>query len=181
MAILPRCTDAQTCDPLVINQQFTKVDEQEAHGQHSLSENRFLASNKCCQCIFATKFPCKRLWPSISTNLNLLHQRMFRTKFGWKPRSYGEDDFKMLSMYFCYYLPLEKACGPSFDHTWISFTQRYFVPMLIKLLKRLWRRFLNIVDASLLFCGYLPFEKDIALYLNKPEFPLQRKFSAKFS
>ena len=61
----------------------------------------------------------------------------------------------------------ECTCGPSFDHTWISFTQRYFVPMLIKLAKSLWRRF----DYFSLFCGYLPFEKDIAFNSNKPEFP----------
>jgi hypothetical protein len=33
------------------------------------------------------------------------------------------------------------------------------------------RRFLNDPTSFLYFCDYLPFEEDLALYLNKLEFP----------
>jgi hypothetical protein len=35
-----------------------------------------------------------------------------------------------------------------------------------------WRRFLNDTIPFLHFCDYLPFEENLALYLNKLEFPL---------
>ena len=34
---------------------------------------------------------------------------------------------------FRYYLPLEKGLGPSFEQTWISFTQGCIVPNLIEI------------------------------------------------
>jgi hypothetical protein len=37
-----------------------------------------------------------------------------------------------------------------------------------------WRRFLNDPTPFLHFCDYLPFEADLALYLNKVEFPLPK-------
>jgi hypothetical protein len=37
-----------------------------------------------------------------------------------------------------------------------------------------WRRFLNDPTPSLHFCDYLPFEEDLALYLNNLEFPLPK-------
>jgi hypothetical protein len=36
------------------------------------------------------------------------------------------------------------------------------------------RRFLNDSTLFLNFCDYLPFEQDLALYLNKLEFPLPK-------
>jgi hypothetical protein len=39
----------------------------------------------------------------------------------------------------------------------------------LKLAQRFWRRFLNDPNPFLYFCDYLPFEKDLSLYLNKVE------------
>jgi hypothetical protein len=45
----------------------------------------------------------------------------------------------------------------------------------LKLAQWLWRRrFLNDPIPFLHFCDYLPFEEDLALYLNKLEFPLPK-------
>ena len=40
--------------------------------------------------------------------------------------------FKILSMYFPHYLPMEKA-GPLFKQTWVLITQGCFVPCLVKI------------------------------------------------
>jgi hypothetical protein len=41
----------------------------------------------------------------------------------------------------------------------------------LKLAQWLWRRFLNDPTPFLHFCDYHPFEEDLALYLNKLDFP----------
>jgi hypothetical protein len=41
----------------------------------------------------------------------------------------------------------------------------------LKLALQFWRRFLNDPPH---FCDYLPFEEDLALHLNKIEFPLPK-------
>jgi hypothetical protein len=41
----------------------------------------------------------------------------------------------------------------------------------LKLAQWFWRRFLNDSTPILHFCDYLPFEEDLALCLNKLEFP----------
>ena len=49
--------------------------------------------------------PKKSVWPFIWTNLNPLHPRMLCTKLGWNlPCGSWEKDFKILSMYFCYFV-----------------------------------------------------------------------------
>jgi hypothetical protein len=73
---------------------------------------------------------------------------------------------------FRYYLPLERGYplllnkpespSPKDDlcQVWLKFAQWF------------WRiRFLNDPTPFLHFCDYLPFGKDLALYLNKLEFP----------
>ena len=46
----------------------------------------------------------KRVGPFIWTNLNFLHTRMLCAKFGWNWLSGSGEDFKILSMYFCYFI-----------------------------------------------------------------------------
>ena len=44
--------------------------------------------------------------------------------------------FKILSMYFCYFIiipPWKKRSGPSFEQTWILFTQEFFVLSLVEI------------------------------------------------
>ena len=49
--------------------------------------------------------PWKRVGPFIWRNINLLHQRMLCAKFGWNwPSGSGEEDIKILSMYFRYFV-----------------------------------------------------------------------------
>ena len=55
---------------------------------------------------------------------------MFYIKFGWNwHNGSGEEDFLILFMYplFRKYLPLK-----NFEHSWISFTKRCFVPSLVE-------------------------------------------------
>ena len=62
---------------------------------------------------------------------------MHGAKFGWNWLSgTGEDDFKILSMYFHYFViisPWKKGRGPSFEQTWILITQECFVLSLIEI------------------------------------------------
>jgi hypothetical protein len=50
----------------------------------------------------------------------------------------------------------------------------------LKLAKWFWRRFLNDPTPFLYFCDYLPLKEDLALYLNKLEFPHPRIMCTKF-
>ena len=62
-----------------------------------------------------------------------------------------------------------------------SCTQGCTVGGLVKIGPWFWRRrFLNFVNVFLLFCNYLPLEKDGALHWNKLEFPHPRMLCAKF-
>ena len=47
----------------------------------------------------------------------------------------SEEHFKILSMYFRYLelSPLGKGWGPSFEQTWIPFTQGCIVPSLVEI------------------------------------------------
>ena len=78
--------------------------------------------------------PWKRAGPFIWTNLNALHTRMLCATFGWNwPNGSEEEDFYKLSIYF-YYFPIISSLGracPSFEQTWIPFTQGYFLPSLV--------------------------------------------------
>ena len=54
-------------------------------------------------------------WFFIWTNLNPLHPRMLCANFGWNWTSgSGEEDFKISSMYFCYFIIISpwKRAGP---------------------------------------------------------------------
>jgi hypothetical protein len=84
----------------------------------------------------------------------------------------GEEDFlKKFSVFllFHYYLPLDnplhlnklESPPPKDDlcQVWLKLAQWFWR-----------RRFLNDPNQFLHFCNYLPFEEDLALYLNKLEF-----------
>ena len=78
----------------------------------------------------------KRVGLFIWTNLNPLHPKMLCTKIGWNwPSGSGRKDFLILSMYFHYFVIISpwKRAGPSFEQTWIPFTQGYFVPSLFEI------------------------------------------------
>ena len=91
------------------------------------------------------------------------------------PRTlFGENIFKFRNCIFAFSLLslLEKGCGPSFEQTSIPFTHRCFLlsladigPVVLK------EKILNFVNFITPFCNYLPLEKDVALHLNKLEFP----------
>ena len=65
------------------------------------------------------------------TNWIPFHPRMLCVKFflNWP---IGEEDFKLSSIYFLYFVlilsPLGKSVLPLFEQTWIPFTQGYSVP-----------------------------------------------------
>ena len=57
---------------------------------------------------------------------------MLCVQFSWKwPSGSGSRKFKISTMYFCDYLPLERGV-PLTCKTWISFTQRCVVPSLVE-------------------------------------------------
>ena len=74
-------------------------------------------------------------WFFIWTNTNHLHPKMLCGKFGlnW-PSSSEEEDFLISSIYFRYFkiIPLEKGWGPSFEQSWLPFTQGCIVPSLVE-------------------------------------------------
>ena len=68
--------------------------------------------------------------------------------------------------------PLEEGCGPLFVKIWIQSTQGCFVSNLVVIGQVVFKRgFLNIFNIILLFHFTLPFEKAVALHLNKLESP----------
>ena len=70
-------------------------------------------------------------WFFIWRNLNPLHPRMLCAKFGWNwLKGSGEEIFKFLQ---CILAISEWSPLPSFEQTWIPFTQGCFVPSLVKI------------------------------------------------
>jgi hypothetical protein len=78
--------------------------------------------------------------------------------------------FRAFSL-FHYYLPLEKGYPLSLNKIISPSPKDNLCQVWLKLAQWFWRRrFLN--DSPFLhFCDYLPFEENLALYLNKLEFP----------
>jgi hypothetical protein len=77
----------------------------------------------------------KRTWPFIWTNLNSLHPRIICTKFDWFGLLVLKINiFKNFQCIFTLSLlsPLGEGLSPSFEQTWIPFTQGWFVPSLLK-------------------------------------------------
>ena len=67
--------------------------------------------------------------------------------------------------------PLWEGFGPSFEQTWIPFTQGCFVPSLVEIGSVVLEKNIFSSIYFLLFHNYLPLEKDGALHLNKLESP----------
>ena len=108
-----------TCWQYQTNFAKHSVKLQEAHGPHHSSEKK---SRRCRFSNFVYVFsvhcnnlPSKSAWFLIWINLNPLHPQILCAKFGWYwPSGSGEVDFKILSMYFRYFIiippsPLEKG------------------------------------------------------------------------
>ena len=80
--------------------------------------------------------PWKRVGPFIWTNLNPLHPGILcasLVEIG--PVVLEKKIFKSCQCIFTISLlsPLWEGRGPSFEHTWIPFTQGYFVPSLVEI------------------------------------------------
>ena len=85
--------------------------------------------------------------------------------------------FKMVNVFllFPYYLPLGKGRGPSFEQSWIPFTQGFFVFSLVEIGSMvLEKKIFEFRQYILLFRTYLPLEKGGTLHLNKLESPSPR-------
>ena len=84
--------------------------------------------------LFHYYLPLDKVGLFFLTNLNFLPTRMLCFMFGWNWRSgSGEEDFLNTSMYFRFFVIISpwKIVGPSFEHTWIPFTQRWLVLSLV--------------------------------------------------
>jgi hypothetical protein len=104
---------------------------------------------------------------------------MIYAKFDWNwPAGSGEEDFlKFFSVFllFCYYLPLEKGNPLHFNNLESPSPKDDLCQVWLKLAHWFWRRrFLYDPTPFFHFCDYLPFEEDLALYLNNLESPLPK-------
>jgi hypothetical protein len=75
---------------------------------------------------------------------------------------------------FLYYLPLERGYPLLLSKIKFPLPKDNLCQVWLKLAQWFWKRFLNDPSPFLHFCDYLPFEKDLALYLNKLDFPLPK-------
>jgi hypothetical protein len=127
--------------------------------------------------IFVIISPLKRTWPFIWIKSNFLYPRIIPTVFDWIWSSgSGEEDnflkyFRVLLL-FCYYLPLERGNTLHLNKLESPPPKDDLYQVWIKLAQYFLRRFLNDHAPFLHFCDYLHFKEDLALYLNKLEFPL---------
>jgi hypothetical protein len=84
---------------------------------------------------------------------------------------------KMFSAFslFCHYFPLERSYSLPLNKLEYYSLKDDLCKVWLKLAVWFWRRrFLNDPFPFLHFCDYLPFEEDLALDLNKLEFPLPK-------
>ena len=85
-----------------------------------------------------------------------------------------EKIFKYFCIFllFSYYLPLEKGAALHLNKLESPPPKDDLCQVWLKLAQWFWRRrFLNDPTLFLHFCNYLPLEEELALYLNKLEFP----------
>jgi hypothetical protein len=123
--------------------------------------------------IFVIISPLKRTWPFTWTNLNSLHPRVICTKFDWIWPAGSGEDFKKFSVYF-YSFAIISPWRRAIYFVWINLIPTPMDDLCqawLKLAQWFWRRrFLNESTPFSHFCDYLPFEEDLAIYLNKLEF-----------
>ena len=98
-------------------------------------------------------------------NKNTLHQ-VWSKLVQWFWRRWFFKFHNCIFFLFHYYFPLGKKIGPSFDKTWILFTQDCAIEISPVVLEKI---FLNFVNVFSLFRSYLPLEKGEALNLSKLE------------
>ena len=126
----------------------------------------------------------KGAWTFICTNLNPDHPRMLCAKFGWNwPNGSKKMIFKFLQCIFAISLlsPLWKGCDPSFEQTWIPFTQGSFMLSLVKIGPVVLKMKIFIFcQCFSLFPYYLPFKMGLALHLNHLNSLHSRMLWAKF-
>jgi hypothetical protein len=72
---------------------------------------------------------------------------------------------------FCYYLPFETDNPLHLKKLESPSPKDDLFLVWLKLAQWLWKRLFNDPTPFFTFCDYLPFEEDLALYLNKLEFP----------
>ena len=82
--------------------------------------------------LFHNYLSLERVWPFIWINLNSFHPRSF-VEIGLVVLEKKIFKFRKYILLFHNYLPLEKGCDPSFEQTWIPFTQGCFVPSLVEI------------------------------------------------
>jgi hypothetical protein len=83
--------------------------------------------------------------------------------------------FFSVFLLFCYYLPLEKGNPLHFNNLESPPPKDDLCQVWLKLAHWFWRRrFLYDPTPFFHFCDYLPFEEDLALYLNNLESPLPK-------
>jgi hypothetical protein len=90
------------------------------------------------------------------------------------PRPFHGGGIKKISAFllFRYYLPLEKGYPLHLNKLKSSLPKDDLCHVWLKKAQWFWRRrFLKDPAPFLHFCDYLPFEEDLALYLNTLEFP----------
>jgi hypothetical protein len=96
----------------------------------------------------------------------------------WRRRFFK---FFYVFLFFRYYHPLERSYPLSLKTIESSPSKDDLCQVWLKLAQWFWRRrFINDTTPFLHFCDYLPFEEDLALYLNKLEFPLPKDNCTKF-
>jgi hypothetical protein len=71
-------------------------------------------------------------------------------------------------------ISLGEGLSPLFEQFKSPPSQNDLCQVCLKLALLFWRRFSNDPSPFLHFCDYLPFEEDMALYLNKFDFPLSK-------
>ena len=115
----------------------------------------------------------------IYESLSLLHPRTLCVKFGWNwsltSGSEEQDFFNFVNTCICLlfrnYLSFEKGAPLHLNILDFPLPKDALCQVWLKLAQRFWRRFLNFVNVSSLFCNHLPLEKGVVLHLSKLEFP----------
>jgi hypothetical protein len=79
--------------------------------------------------------------------------------------------FFSVFLLFCYYLHLERDNPLYLNKLGIIPPKDDLCQVSFKLAQWFWRKFLNDPIPFLYFCDYLPFEKDMSLYLHKVKLP----------
>ena len=121
----------------------------------------------------------------------IITQRMLCAKFGlnW-PNVSGGEDLKISPMYFAFLLIISicKRVGPSFEQTWIPFTEGWFVFCLVEIDPVVHEKKNYLLFRQCIFAVWLlsPLGKGRDLHLNIIQFPLskdalcQMKFAQRF-